>query len=188
MTEASWPASMQAEYYPWSFPFQFVHKAYQHCSFRLRLFDTCRKLVGLSLPSGQILLFLFDPALLDKNVLAGLAIAVAPAHTLVVGQLRSTSLSRAPFSRALLFHVTPFPISARIINPLEIAHALSWSASALQMWLAMRGSLLVVFGVGYQKCPQPQLGDLVGLNSSVSVLRTAKGRDTVDLWFNSLSQ
>jgi hypothetical protein len=122
MTDASWLASVQAECDPRSFPFQFVHKAYQHSSFRFRLFDTGPELVGLSLPPSKVLFFLFDPALLDKNILASLTEAVTPTHTLIMGQFRSASLSRAPFSRALLFHITPFPISTSIINPLEVAH------------------------------------------------------------------
>jgi hypothetical protein len=78
--------------------------------------------VGLSLPPGNVLLFPTDPALLDKNVLADLAVAVTPTHTLIMGQFRSARLSRAPLSRALLFHITPFPVSTRIVNSLEIAH------------------------------------------------------------------
>jgi hypothetical protein len=144
--------------------------------------------VGLSLPSGKVLLFLLDPALLDKNVLASLAVAVASTHTLIVGQLCSASLSRAPFSRALLFHITPFPISTGIINPLEIAHPLSWCTSALQIWLAMRGSLLVLVGVGCRKCSQPRPDALVGLVHRSATLRNAKGRNTADLWLHSLFQ
>jgi hypothetical protein len=37
-------------------------------------------------------------------------------------QFRSTCFSCAPLSRALLFHITPFPVSASVINPLEVAY------------------------------------------------------------------
>ena len=86
--------------------------------------------MGLSRPPSKVLLLLLDPAFLDQNVLADLAVAVTAAHTLIMGQFRSASLSRAPLSCTLLFHVAPFPVSTSIINSLKIAHHLLLNVSA----------------------------------------------------------
>jgi hypothetical protein len=121
---------MEAKCDPRSFPFQIVHKAYQRGSFHFRLFDAGPEFAGLSLPPCQVFFFLLYPAFLHEDVLADLAVLVAPAHALVMGQFRSACLSRAPLSRALLFHITPFPVSTSIIGSLKVAHCVFGNVSA----------------------------------------------------------
>jgi hypothetical protein len=123
---------MEAKCDPRSFPFQIVHKAYQRGSFHFRLFDAGPEFAGLSLPPCQVFFFLLYPAFLHEDVLADLAVLVAPAHALVMGQFRSACLSRAPLSGALLFHITPFPVSTSIVNSLKVAHCVFVNVSVLK--------------------------------------------------------
>ena len=106
----------------WALRLQLIDDPDQDSSIRLGFLYACAEFVRLTSPSDNIRFFLLNSTLLDLYVMADSAIIVLVGREAVVRQLCSASLSGAPLSLALSFHVAPFPVIAFIINAREIAH------------------------------------------------------------------
>jgi len=78
--------------------------------------------VWLTTPTGQILFLPFDSAFFHLNILTDPADSWIGGRPQVVKQLGPARLASSPFPLALLFHIAPFPVSARIIDSFIVAH------------------------------------------------------------------